>query len=76
MKESSKNLIAVVISLLILSLVSIGSIYYKDNIYLFMRDKVFHKKDNIKLEKNKYYRDYDFLFVQNTNDFVAKDRKQ
>ena len=75
MKESSKTLITIVISLLILSLVSIGSIYYKDTIYLFMRDTVLHKRENIKLKKNKYYRDYDFLFVQNTNDFIAKDKK-
>lgn len=44
----------------------------KDNLYLFYRDNILKVKDNIKLERNSYYRDNDYLYVQNTNDFVSK----
>ena len=75
MKTISRILITIIISLLLLILSSLISIYFKDDIYYFMRDSIFHKKDHVKLDKNEYYRDYDFLFVQNTNDFIAKDKK-
>lgn len=48
---------------------------YKDEIYMLYRDKIAKVQDNIKLDKNKYYKDKDYTYVQNTNDFVAKDKK-
>ena len=48
---------------------------YKDEIYLFYRDKIAKVQDNIKLEKNKYYKDKNYAYVQNTDDFIAKDKK-
>lgn len=49
--------------------------YYQDEIYVFYRDNILDVKENIKLEKNEYYNDKDYSYVQNTNDFVAKDEK-
>ena len=50
-------------------------INYKDEIYMFYRDKIVKVQDNIKLDKNKYYKNKDYSYVQNTDDFVAKDKK-
>ena len=58
-----------VIFLIILILLAYDN---KDNLYLFYRDNILKVKDNIKLERNSYYRDNDYLYVQNTNDFVSK----
>lgn len=48
---------------------------YKDEIYLYYRDNILKVKNNIKLDKNEYYKETDYSYVQNTNDFIAKDRK-
>ena len=44
--------------------------YYQEDLqkfyYSVLRDVT---EDKIKVEKNQYYRDYDFDFVQNTDDF-------
>ena len=32
-------------------------------------------KKNVTIEKNKYYRDYDFLYVQNTDDFQPHNKQ-
>ncbi len=47
---------------------------YKDEIYLYYRDNVLKSRDNIKIEKNEYFKDTNYKYVQNTNDFVAKDK--
>lgn len=46
------------------------SYLYRDNIILLYYDKFVYSNKEVKPpEKNSYYRDYDFIFVQNTNDF-------
>lgn len=43
---------------------------YRENIYMFYNNIILkYKSDKITLEKNEYYREYDFGFVQNTVDF-------
>lgn len=47
--------------------------FYRDNIILFYYDKFVYSNREVKPpEKNSYYRDYDFYFVQNTNNFNPK----
>lgn len=68
------------IIILTITLLIVGGFYYigthyQDEIYVFYRENVLKVKDDIKLEKNEYYKDKDYSYVQNTNDFVAKDKK-
>lgn len=49
--------------------------YHQDEIYVFYRENILKVKENIKLEKNEYYKDKDYSYIQNTNDFIAKDQK-
>lgn len=47
--------------------------FYRENIMLFYYDKfVYNNKEVDPPEKNSYYRDYDFAFVQNTEDFTPE----
>ena len=48
---------------------------YEDEIYLYYRDNILKVKDNIKIERNEYYKDRNYDYVQNTDDFVVKDQK-
>ena len=68
-----------IIFLAITLLIASGFYYigtnYKDEIYMFYRENILKVKDDIKLTKNNYYKDKDYYYVQNTNDFVAKDKK-
>ena len=48
---------------------------YQDEIYVYYRENILKVKDNIKIKKNEYYKNNDYYYVQNTNDFVAKDKK-
>ena len=48
---------------------------YEDEIYLYYRNNILKVKDNITIEKNKYYKDRNYTYVQATNDFIAKDKK-
>lgn len=50
--------------------------YYKDDIYIYYRNNISHRLDNIKIDKNEYYNDNNYKFVQNTDDFIVKDEKQ
>ena len=47
---------------------------YKDEIYVYYRDEIEKEKKNITLEKNEYYKENNYIYVQNTNDFIAKDK--
>lgn len=67
--------IAVIISTIIAIAFYFFEKKYHDEIYLYYRDHILKVQDEIKLEKNKYYRDKNYAYVQNTNDFVAKDQK-
>lgn len=47
---------------------------YQDDIYVYYQYNVLKVRDNIKIDKNEYFKDYDYNYVQNTDDFLAKDR--
>lgn len=69
-----------VIIILTITLLIVGGFYYigthyQDEIYIYYRENVKKVKQDIKLEKNEYYKDKNYSYVQNTNDFVAKDKK-
>ena len=54
-----------------ITLIFVGVLYFyqdelQDAYYSFLRDMT---EEDVQLEKNEYYRDYDFDFVQNTDDF-------
>ena len=68
-----KNLVVFIISLFI-----IGFLFYFQSdlqkfYYSILREVT---KEDYTLVKNKYYRDYDFNFVQNTNSLEPQNRKQ
>ncbi len=48
---------------------------YKDEIYIYYRENILKVKENIKINKNEYFKNKDYKYVQNTSDFVAKDKK-
>ena len=53
------------------------TIYYKEQILQLYYQKVYYPKNEVNLgEKNEYYRDYNFSYVQNTNDFVPNNRQE
>ena len=69
-----------VIIILTITLLIVGGFYYigthyQDEIYIYYRENIKKVKQDIKLEKNEYYKGKDYSYVQNTNDFVAKDKK-
>lgn len=61
---------------LFLIIIGIG-LYYKDTIVSFMNKYtvIFNKDPKLK-DFNKYYRDYDFEFVQNTTNFRPNNRQE
>lgn len=48
---------------------------YQDEIYVYYRDNVLKVKDNLTIIKNEYYKDKNYSYVQNTDDFIAKDKE-
>lgn len=48
--------------------------HYKDEIYIYYQEKILKVKENIKINKNEYFKNKDYKYVQNTNDFIAKDK--
>lgn len=51
-------------------------LHYKDDIYNFIEDTINGQKKEVVMENfNKYYRDYDFTFVQNTKNFSPKNHQ-
>ena len=57
--------------LLVFALLAFMAYRYRENIYeLYYRYCVPIDKKITVLEKNKYYRDYDFSYVKNTNNFI------
>ena len=60
-----------IIRVIILILIFYFAYQYRDNIYeIYNQYFVPIEKKITKLEKNDYYRNYDFSYVQNTNDFI------
>ena len=63
----------------LLTLLVMGSLIYfgfkhEDDIYRYYQYDVLHVKDNIQLEKNEYFKKQNYEYVQNTEDFIAKDK--
>ena len=60
----------------ILFILTIISVYlYRENIYEVYYSYFVPIEEKVtELEKNSYYRDYDFIYVQNTNNFVPKNK--
>lgn len=52
------------------------SYYYKDDIYIYYRNNISKDLDNITIDKNKYYNDNNYSYVENTDDFIIKDKEQ
>lgn len=52
------------------------TIIYKNDILEFYYRKFYNDRKNVTLgEKNEYYRDYDFLYVQNTTNFTPTNKQ-
>ena len=70
----------IIITLVICLIVTISILgvcfYYKDDIYIYYRKNISHELDNIKIDKNEYYNDNNYEFVQNTDDFIVKNEKE
>lgn len=47
---------------------------YKDDIYMFYQKEILKKQDNITIKTNEYYKENDYNYVQNTNDFIARNK--
>ncbi len=74
-----KKLFRFLIILIVITLVIGGAFLYiqknyKDEIYLYYRDNILKVRENIKINKNEYFKNKNYKYVQNTNDFVAKDK--
>lgn len=66
-----------VIVLLLFIIVGYLAYRYRDNIYELYYEFFVPIEDKVtKLEKNKYYRDYDFSYVQNTNNFIPNNKTE
>ncbi|MBQ6477327.1 MAG: hypothetical protein IJI43_02725 [Bacilli bacterium] len=64
------------IILLILLVILVYVVYNKDELYkVYNEYSINYKSKRIKLEKNKYYRNYDFNYVQNTDNFKPTNRQ-
>lgn len=64
------------IRFLLIILIFVFAYYYRENIYELYYQYFVPIEDKItKLEKNDYYRNYDFNYVQNTNNFIPSNKK-
>ena len=64
-----------IINLLLLGLLFYFAYQYRENIYeIYYQYFVPIEKKITKLEKNEYYRDIDFKYVQNTNSFIPSNK--
>ncbi len=52
-------------------------LYKKDDIQLFLKNIFNSNYKDVNIDKtNEYYRNYDFLFVQNTNNFIPNNKQE
>lgn len=64
-------------SFVLLVIAVLCTINYKEDILKVYYQYFYNTKNEIKLgEKNEYYRDYDFLYVQNTNNFNPMNKQE
>lgn len=68
--------ITIILTVLFMILASTFAYMYKDEIYIFYRDNILKVRDNVSLKKNEYYKNEDYLFVQNTDNFVVANRQE
>lgn len=69
------------LSVLFITIIIVFSILYigyknEDRIYRYYQDKILHVRDNIKIKNNIYYKNKDYSYVQNTKNFIAKDKSE
>ena len=63
------------IIIFILLIIAVFVYLYNDKIYMFVAKTINGNNEVVKLGKvNKYYRDYDFMFVKNTDNFKPKNK--
>lgn len=67
--------IGLIITILVIVLTGLFAYEYSNQIYLFYRDNILRVKDHLTINDNKYYKNADYIYVQNTNNFVVKDRQ-
>ena len=68
-----KFIIFLLVTVVLLSGIFITGYYYKDEIYKYYQFEVLKVRDNIKITNNEYYKNRNYKYVQNTDDFLAKD---
>jgi len=68
-----KVLIVILVTLVIMGIICGVGYRYQDEIYVYYQYEVLKVRDNIKIDKNEYYKDVNYHYVQNTDDFIAKD---
>ena len=66
---------ALIISGVVISICYYLGDRYQDEIYMYYREYILKVKENIKLEKNQYYKNRNYKYVQNTDDFIVKNKK-
>lgn len=78
-KKHKKKTSIITIIIRVILLVIIGILLYlfftKDGINIIYRNFIFKKIEVSTLTPNKYYKEYDYDYVQITDDFVAKDKQ-
>ena len=70
-----KIILVITITLIVMGIICGIGYYNKDEIYRYYQYEVLKVRDNININKNEYYIDKNYEFVQNTNDFLAKDKE-
>lgn len=70
-----KVLTVILVTLLVMAGLCGLGYYYQDEIYVYYQEEVLKVKDNITISKNDYFKDNNYEYVQNTDDFIAKDKK-
>ena len=74
-KQAKANIIIVAITIIVIVILFFIGYIHQGKIYKFYQDEILNVRENIKMNKNKYYKKQDYKYVQNTNDFIAKDKK-
>lgn len=65
-----------VINIILLFIILITIYIYRVDIYNFYYDNLVSAKDKVsELEKNKYYREYNFNYVKNTTNFIPENKQ-
>lgn len=71
----AKLQITLVLSILMIIVFSVFAYMYQDKLYIFYRDNILKSRNNIVLKKNEYYKKDNYLYVENTDNFIVKNKK-